>query len=165
MWQHFCGLTHSGLASVTSVSGADTARATARGNHCKSPCFTCPQSGRKVLISGGSTGTALWSVMSEIISCPPHPPLSIPSLPRTDGGVKRRKRLGASVRGEGWVCVCVFFWCPAVPSLVFVCMSVWTGDCRTAGCISVVRSYRVFLGNRGNKEWKFRVDTWVLWAL
>lgn len=66
--KNVCVLQQSGLVSVTSASGADTVRATAKGNHCKSPCITCPQSGRKVLISDGSTVSVLLSVISGIIS-------------------------------------------------------------------------------------------------
>lgn len=63
---------------------------------------------------------------------------------------------------RGWVCVCAclweFFWCPKIPSLVSV--RVRLSDPEIAG--PAVRSFGVFLGNRGNKEWKFLVNTFQL---
>lgn len=158
-------------ASVPSVSRADPVRATAGGNHCKSPpCLTCPQSGRKVLRSDVSTSAALWSVMSGIISrvlpstpiCAP-PPEDLIEEWRDGRGLK-------ALWGENGLCVCIrtvayHLMCCHSSACGCVWMSVWPGDGRTAGCVSVARSSETFWRNRANQELRLLFNCRGLWAL
>lgn len=158
-------------ASVPSVSRADPVRATAGGNHCKSPpCLTCPQSGRKVLRSDVSTSAALWSVMSGIISrvlpstpiCAP-PPEDLIEEWRDGRGLK-------ALWGENGLCVCIrtvayHLMCCHSSACGCVWMSVCPGDGRTAGCVSVARSSETFWRNRANQELRLLFNCRGLWAL
>lgn len=143
---------HSGLASVTLVSEADPAGATAGGNHSKSPCLTCPQSGRKVLISGGSTGAALWSVVSGIISWVSLPPEDLIEERRDERVVSEARWRERAECVSTCTSMCVlWFWCPEI---LFVRLSVWSTDGRTVGLISAAESFGVFWGKarKGNDE-------------
>lgn len=54
--------------------GSNSAARGAGGNHFRSARHIPPHSGRKVLISDGSSCFVLWSVVSGILSWVPHPP-------------------------------------------------------------------------------------------
>lgn len=110
------------LKSVQASVREDRPGTSARENHCKSSCLTCPQSDRKVLIWDGSTSAALWSVMSGIISWVSLPPEDL----LDEWGDKRSLEANS---------VCVFyvylvFWYDEILLLMCWCVSISPKDVR-----------------------------------